>query len=284
MTIATYQNILTQLAQGKGCYRPLYTGTSSSGGTSAAAGSGFISGSIALNAIGTSYPGTRIGVPVPAPASQLFTVANFMTCNSVTRGGTYGRFYELGTLSLTATGNQFTHANTFTSLTRTRYGQTLPINMIPLIYVSTATTTTAPILRLRVDASTAGYTDQDGNGVIGTTDFTFPNVATATGSTYILMLESGDTSVQDIIGIDVTTASSTGAAVIMGFEPIALVTSLAGGQTSFTDAVFSGYGMTDEQPAVVNTGTAVTSYLGWLLSSIASTGTGYQDIMIGVNN
>jgi hypothetical protein len=184
--------------------------------------------------------------------------------NASNRQFAFGNFYKLGTLNLAATGDQFTHdAATFPVL-RTRLGQaSQAVPLRPLVQITTACSVTAPIFILRTAAGAAGYVDEDGNSVIGTKTMTMPSVTTAVQSTYLFRLEDGDSAITDITAIEVTTASSTGAATIWGFEELGTVPAVIGSEGGYRDAVFSGLRMATMNSAVATSGTA-SSFSGIL--------------------
>lgn len=263
MAISTRSQIIQNLAAGKGQMLPFQT-TGTASGTGGTSTSGFFSLRSGFNTVGQSLPGTRMGVPAPDTTTQSLMV-NFIQTTTSNKGGFFGRFYELGTLNLaTAPGDNFVHAGTFTSISRTIYGEaTKPITMIPVIYVTTALTGFAAVIEMATTAGGNGYTNQSATGVIGTKDFTFPSATTAVQSMFILPVEIGDCGVQDIIQIRTITAATAGVITVFGFEPIAPHNTFASNSMSNFDAVFSGSAMMDLEPGVPNAG-SVTSYLGFL--------------------
>jgi hypothetical protein len=196
----------------------------------------------------------------PALSNELFLTLTTASL-SILMGAWLVRYYLIGTLNLTATGDQFTHdAATFPVL-RKKYGEaSKPVTLMPVVYLTTALTTTAAIFKMKTDADGAGYVDQDGNNTVGTKDFTFPSATTNVNSTYCMLPNNGDFGVQDITQIDVGTASATGAANIYGVEFLAPIEG-ALARANLNDAAFSGLQMVDIAPAVATSGT-VTSYLG----------------------
>jgi len=251
-------DILKQLARGKGLKTAFIaddTGTT----TAAAATSGLFTTRPLFNDIGTTYASTRQTVPLnggTAPLRLLHATGANNTSTSATLW--LCRLYTIGTMNLNATGNQFTHhAATFPVL-RTQFGEaSSPVNLIPIIQVTTATTTTAAVISLSNVAGTDGYVDQDGNTVVGTaSSFTFPAAATAVHSAFIPFLEITDYAIRDIVNIRVHTAAAAGAARIFGAELLSPINNWAGGGTSVNDHVFGALSMQDLQPAVATSGTA----------------------------
>lgn len=262
MAITTHNSIILNLAQGKGKFRPYIAGGAGSG-TAATVNCGGITGGFNLNLLGTTYPSTLVGFLYGNTTSQQLMVQFFADPVS-SRGVVFGRYYLLGTATLTTTGDKFTHSGTFTKLTRTQFGEaTKEISMWPIIYLTAATATTAPVIILKTAAGGTGYVDQDGNNVVGTKSFTFPAAATAIQSTYFLRLEDTTCAVRDIVAIQVTTAGTAGTANIYGFEPYAESQGTVANLATQNDHVYGGIAMRDISPAIPDAG-SVTSYLGLL--------------------
>jgi len=269
-TIATRDEFIQQLARGKGFYYPGRHGAPPSNGTAAAAASGYMSCHLMFNVQGTTYPSTLVGVPLPPTTSPLLVAQSGL--RGAARVFHWAWIYRFGTLNLAATGNQFTHDHTFTELRRTRYGEaSKAINLLPMVMITTATTVTAPVFRLRTVAAGAGYVDQAGNSVVGTKTMTMPAAATAVNSAYIFRLEDADTAVRNISNIEVTTAGSAGAASIWGVELLSSMSPITVGTLGAMDSLFGNFAPNDLQPAVVDTGTAVTAYLGLVRFSSSTT-------------
>lgn len=269
MAITTVKSVLIKMAQGKGVTIP-YVTLATVAGTAAATASGGLNAEVAMNSLGTVYPGTLQSLTKPSSGTNSLLVEGLNFANT-SRHGWLGYFYLLGTVDLTATGDKFTHSSTFSSLQRTRMGvASQPINMMLIANVTTATSVTAPAFILKTVAGGSGYTDQSGNGVVGTLTFTFPAAATVINSSYWPMLEAGSSGVQDLLGVDVTIASTTGVLSMYGFEPLVPTFVLGAGQGHRFDAMYSGTNMVDMQPAVPNSG-SVTSFLGILGNTGAAT-------------
>ena len=265
MPFSTRNNVLTRIAQGNGYSTPHVMQIATTAITAAAAASGFYTVQLCFNYIGSTPAGTLTGLQLPP---GLTNTLNLVQMFGATRSNTTSLYlcwlYQIGTLNLASTGNQLTHDAATFPITRTQLGAaTQPLTLMPVIYLTTATTTTAPILRLRnTTGPAAGYTDQDGNSIIGTIDFTFPAAATAVQSGFILRLETGDSGVRDISQIDVTTAAAAGAATVFGLEIIApLGNTLA--STNITDVMTTLLQMADIAAGSATSGTA-TTYLAIL--------------------
>lgn len=263
MAITTRADVFSRLLQGKGLLSPGVSEVTG-GNTAGNAGAGGYSLQVHASAIGTTYPSTLIDMP-PLPAglpNELLSVSATALFNAA-GPIVLVRLYLMGSLNLAATGNQFTHNAGWTApLLRTIFGQaSQPIALMPMIYVTTATATTAPIFTIKTNAGGAGYVDQDGDNVIGTKTFTMPAAATSAQSGFFLRLEDGDSGVRDITQINVDTAGSAGAADIYGVEFLQPTGSAIDSKPKLVDALFGGLGMTDLKPAVPTSGT-VPSLLG----------------------
>lgn len=262
MAISTIDNVLQKIGKGEGFSMinlQLSSGTTT---TAAAAASGFITTQLHFNGIGTARPSTLVGLPLPPvlPNSLNFVFGQ-AGLNSSNRGMYLAWIYKIGTLNLAATGNQFTHDAATFPILRTQFGvASQALTLIPILMITVATTTTAAILRLRNNSGpAAGYNNQDGTGTIGTIDFTLPNVATTVDSGFILRLEDGDSGVQNITQIDITTAAAVGTADVWGAELICPFGEIL--PLPFTmDAMTGGLSMADFAPGVATSGTA-TAYL-----------------------
>jgi len=286
MTISTRNQILQNMAAGKGVYS-----ISSCKGvtpTAGAAASGYFTSAIQFNGFST-LPGTLYSIPGGASglSNELFlTDFSISPAGSTAGSGAYlARLYRIGGVSLTATGNRFTHDAATFPLTRTNMGTTSNVNLIPMAYVTTALTTTAGAFILKDSGGTAGYTNQAGSNIVGTKTFTFPSATTAAGSGYMLRLEDGDSAVQDIIQVNVTTSSAAGAFDIYGAEVLALISTPATSNTvlSHHDALYGSLMMRDINPATPTSG-SVTSYLAVLPLGNAATTATSPTLIMGVND
>ncbi|MBY0394930.1 MAG: hypothetical protein K2X91_00460 [Thermoleophilia bacterium] len=266
MGFATRAEIMQRIAQGKAVLFPAISTAGASVNTTQNAGDAWHVGQFNSNSIGSTLPATIVGFPLP-PSPSADIVPLFFTCGASagTGGGHWlGRIYKLGTVALTGTAplDVFTHDAATFPVTRTHFGEaTKPVSLIPIIRVTTAPATSAPVLQLVNTGGTTGYTDQDGNATLGTRTFTFPSATTAARSMFILPLEAGDAGVRDITSIKATTTGTgSGAADVWGLEPICPLTlpnSVIGGAQ---DMLFSGLRPQDLAPAVATSGTA-TSHL-----------------------
>ena len=283
MAITTRASIQTNLAKGLGYIRTAFgpgTGTL----TAAAHASGGVSLSMA-GTLGTTMPNTIVGYPLPAGlSSNLPLVADFGSLTSGTRSGWIARIYLMGTLDMTiaAPTDGFTpDAATFPVL-RTKMGAaSQPVTLIPMVQINTATTVAACIFTPKTTANGNGYTNQDGTGVVGAKTWTAPSATTAVSGLYFFKVNEGDSGVQSIIELSVSTASGAGTAQnIWGVEILSVLNS--GPNCAIDDAVTSGLRMVDLAPAVATSGT-VTSHLVWLGVGAAGS-TVQQNALVGVLN
>lgn len=259
-------DILTKKARGFGLYLPFEDATGGSP-TAGTANSGFFTITLYFNLVGTTVPTTLVGNQIaPGPTASIFSTGQLASCQSAGNEGFFAIAYKIGTVDLANAAatpyDGFTHDAGFTGpLKRTVYGAaSKAITLIPMVYLTTATATTAPAFIMKTTAGGAGYVNQAGSNVIGTKTFTFPAATTVIDSCFVMRPENGDTGVQDITQLSVTVKGTTGAATIFGVEFIGPQSALNIGTGSYHDMVFGGLNMTDIVPAVPTTGT-VTSYL-----------------------
>ena len=255
MTIATRNEVMQNLMAGKGQF--LFGKTAIPATTTAGnAAAGHFTMKLLFNALGTTEPGTLVGFPLLAPSDTLALVMHAEGGNATSRFHGFAWAYEIGDLVLSATNDQFTHHAATFPLLRTEYGAaSQPISLIPMIYQTTAQTGTAAKFRLRTTAGGAGYTDQDGNSVIGTKITILPSATTTAQSGFVPLLEDADSGIRDIIQIEVSTSGSAGAAKVFGLELIAPAPSIVGQYATLYDALYGGFGLQDIKPAVATSGT-----------------------------
>lgn len=279
----TRQETHTRRGKGTGLLYP-FSITGASTGTAASIASGGLTVFLVPNTIGTTFPSTIVGMSFPPSPAIGFNPIWSMGNSLIARGFSLGRIYRLGTLNLAATGNQFTPdgAVTYPLLRKEFTEASKAISLIPLLQVTTALSTTAAILRLRNNTGPGnGYVNQDGTGKTGTVDFTFPSVTTAVNSAYIPMLESGDSGVQSISQIDVTTASASGAATVWGLELFFPMNTPVAALGYCFDSLISGFLAPDLSPAVPTAGTVTSHLIGisWVVSNNTVSG-----VLEGVGN
>jgi hypothetical protein len=250
--ISTIDDIFKQQARGNYASR-MGVGATFLSATAAAAASGFFTLSLGGNAIGSTLPSTITEFPIPSGiTSDLINLASLTGLSLNARGLIFLRLYKVGTVTLTATGSQFTHdAATFPVL-RSEFGVSGKAQALwPIIQVTTALTTTAAIL-------TFNYVNQTGSSVTGARTFTFPSATTANGSTFFLPLEQGDWAVRDVSNVVISTASATGAATVWLAEEIE--PSVNCFANALTADYFTGYGLKipNQVAATATSGTVTT--------------------------
>lgn len=257
MALTGNTDIILNLARGNGVlafHCALANGTLTAG----AAGCGYFSNSLNPATVGTTLPGT-IQSLLQAGVNGNVNV-NFFSGGA----GTVDEFslcwiYQVGTVNLAATGDQFTHSGTFTRLQRTIGGSTTNISYLAYIYITTATTVAAPVFTISTGGATAGYADQDGNAHTGTVTHTMPSATTAVQGLYNLMPNAGDTAFTDITQINVSAAGGAGAGTIYAVEPLCPNFGI-GGYLGHADQVFGGIAPGYLNPATPDAG-SVTSAL-----------------------
>jgi len=269
--LATAQQLLLQ---GKGVATPyitILTGTI----TASTAASGNMDGGLSSNNIGTTLTGTMRSIPIPATGAPTRMMMNVQDPYNSIHPGFLAFFYKIGTLDLTATGDKFTHDTATFPITRTLYGQaTQPLDLIPLVQISTATTTTAAVFTIKNAGNTTGYVNASGSTVVGTNAMTLPAAATKLNTTLLMLLNAGDTGVRDITSINVGTSAAAGAATIWGMEIISPLGAPTASFSMLHDSITGGINLANLQPGAATTGTA-TSFLGtWGGNSTTTHNTG----------
>ncbi len=272
MAINTRNDVFTQRAKGYGFHTPLIS-SALNPATSATNGSGFFTARIAVNLVGTTLPSTIQDFPLPTSlANPLMTALGVLGANI--NAYWLARIYKIGTLVLSATGNQFTHDAATFPVTRTQLGQaSQPVTLLPYLLLTAATATTAPQFQLKTNAGGAGYVNQDGTSVVGTNTFTFPASATLNGSGFIIPVEQGDSGLQDITQINVSVAGTAGTAAIYGLEllmPLGMPSNDP--MAAVCDPLTGGLGLVDLKPAVATTGTVTTNLVIFTNTTASNSG------------
>jgi hypothetical protein len=285
MPITTLSSVLQNQGKGKGLrQKVLSLGPVAT--TAAAAASNFIPLQIIANSLGTTHPATLVGFPLPTGITNEMFVTHLTSVLGINQGRAYwlALFYKIGTLNLAATGDQFTHDAATFPILRTQYGvASQPIDLLPFLQVTTATTVTAPIIRMRTNAGVSGYKNQSGSNIVGTKTITFPAAATGASSGFYMQVENGDSAVQDVTAIEVTTAASAGAATLWGVELLVpLLCYSLNGMNTIDTSVFAA-AMNDMMPGLATSGTA-TSFLGFISTQLASATGGSESYINGVLN
>lgn len=122
----------------------------------------------------------------------------------------YDRLVGVSGISLASTGNK-----TVSSTTLPRYSGTAAAEVEAWVEVTTATTTTAPVISMNSYTNEAGTTGRAGGTL------TFPAAATDQRWMAKLPIQAGDKGVRAISTINVATAASAGVANIILIKPLA---------------------------------------------------------------
>jgi hypothetical protein len=139
----------------------------------------------------------------------------------------YDRLAGVSGISLATTGSKTANSGTLT-----RYAGTAAVLNEVWLEVTTATTTTAPIVNLNGYTSADGTTAQSGGSV------TFPAAATDIGSLIQLPLTASKQGVRSVqAGLNVATAGATGIVNLLIIRPLARIPLLANimNEISFLD-------------------------------------------------
>lgn len=139
---------------------------------------------------------------------------------TATQNGTlmlYDRLGHIGSISLASTGNK-----TVSSSALPRSMDTADLaNVECWVEITTATTTTAPIISMN------SYTNEAGTTLRAGGNLTFPSTATNTRWLGKLPLQAGDKGVQAVSTINVGTAASAGVCNVMLIRPLAFIPIIA---------------------------------------------------------
>lgn len=260
MTITRLDEMDRLITEGKAC-AITQASAATSAGTAPIAATGNLGGVFFPEAVGSTLWSTIVKPKIPSGNYRFYSAQL-----GSTRGLTYmvARLHKMGTINLAATGAQFTADAGVFPVLRTEMGQaSQPIILTPMILVTTATTVTAPILKMN-------YKNQDGNDITGTIQTTFPAAATALGTMLMPRLEVGDSGITKINGIQVDTAASVGVASMYGLEPLDLCTVFAANVPSSANCR-RGYNPAPLEEPVPTSG-SLDSYIGFVaLGSVAAT-------------
>lgn len=271
------QDIADRFVAGKGYvneYQTIVSGVLT-GGT---ASSGFFVYGFSPSLVGTTLPGTVVGFIKPVVATRLMGLIQGNTTN--TTAGWLVWLYKVGTVDLTATGDRLTHSAATFPVRRTLFGAAdQPLSLLPMLRVTTAITTTTPVIRLRTAAGGTGYVNQAGTSVVGTRSMTLP-LATA-GTVYVPVVEKGDAAVRDVTAVEVTTAAAAGAADLWLAEFITISGGPIQQMGTLHDAVTAGLQMVRLDPAVAVSGT-VESLLTTVVSG--TTSRSFGGVILGVTD
>jgi hypothetical protein len=121
----------------------------------------------------------------------------------------YDRLYGVSGISLTSTGNKTLNNGTI-SLPRYTTGQ----NVIPVMEVTTAGTTTAAVVSL------SSYTNQDGASGSSGGSFTFPTTTPGAGNLHFLPLAADDCGCREVTTLNVATAATALIVNVLLIKPL----------------------------------------------------------------
>jgi len=145
-----------------------------------------------------------------------------MSCAPVTtaQAGTlmlYDRLYGVSSVAITSTGNRALNNGTV-SLARYASGE----GVIPVLEVTTAGTTTIPVVTLE------SYVDQAGNTEVGAPSLTFPTATAGIATMFFLPLAAGDNGCRSITTLNVVTADAAMVCNALLIKPLAFLPVVAG--------------------------------------------------------
>lgn len=161
---------------------------------------------------GAAYTNAGLNFPDRTGKKSLLNLFYYWS-NATSSQGTlmiYDRLVGVGGISLSATGDK-----TISSAALTRY--TDGIGVLPYLEISTATTTTAPVVTLN------SYTDPDGNTGQTGAAVTFPAAATVLNALIPLSLAAGDLGIKAASTLNVGTAAAAGVANFILIKPLCYV-------------------------------------------------------------
>lgn len=250
--------------------------TANGGVSAAAAASNSIIPCIMYNALGTTFSSpfsTTQTLPI-TPGLTNARLINWHAGGSRVGVYTIAIAYNIGTLDLTSsTGNRLTHSAGTFPVTRTRMGSASQPVVFDFVMVQVTTTlaTAAPVLTM------ASYVNQAGATISGTKTMTFPSVTTAFQSCFILEVEDGDSGVQDVTSVTLTSAASAGAATLWGIEIIDVINEVSITTNANRDTVRNGIACDYINPGAATSGT-IASSLVLLTLGVSSTATNYVSL------
>lgn len=261
MSFSTLKSIRQKIATGKGFINPFVTQEMLSGGTAVGQNGGWLS-MRPFAEEGSTYPGTLNDTFFPQVSGSNNFLIQSLILNQVENPGWLCRFYRMGTVNLAATGSQFTADAATFPVRRTIMGvSNVAIPLVPLLYITTATTTTAFVFRLQTGAGGNGYEDEAGTATVGTVSLTAPSAAMATGTAMPIFPNPNGPMISKILDVRIDTASATGAATIWGAELLMPFGSYANQVGTFKDGLYGGLCMPLLEAASPVSG-SLTSFLG----------------------
>ncbi len=178
---------------------------------------------------GDTHTGTAGGMEFPNRSTDQKFLTRF-TCGS-TNGGTamlYDRLASVSGISIASTGNK-----TVNSGSLPRYSGTAAKGVQCWLEVTTATTTTNPLI------SVNSYTDEDGNTGQAGGSRNFTQAACGIGSMFRMGVAAGTRGFRSVETINVATASATGVVNVVLLRPIAFVPIISSSSFASRDFIVS---------------------------------------------
>lgn len=266
MAVTNLQGLFDLEASGK-AVDTSYATDDSTNGTAAVGASGFMLSKFQWNILGTTRYTTLKGLPVPAGLTSPLRLVNAVYGGNRLGTANISTIYKVGTLVFTSTGNQFTHDAATFPVNKKQMGTSAAINGKLMMIITTATSTTAPIM-------TINYTNQAGASITGTRTWTAPATTTAVAGVYQLPLEEGDTGAQDLASINISVASSAGAATIYLMEEHILLAGGAGAGINATRSpAIDSFSVPNLTPGTATSGTVVAEIMPVTMGSISNNDT-----------
>ena len=274
MTWATVEDVLN--ADRESGTTMLLNGVATGNLTSASVNSGGLSVAFLPNNIGSTLWSAIKGFQFPDGIDSSSDWRALWAKNASTRVGAYwiALAHKIGDVNLSATGQQLTHASTGFPLSRTMAEGPVAVRGFPAMLITTATSTTAPVI------GNIKYVNQDGITVTCAQSFTFPATNTLAGSSYLLSIEDADSSVQDILEVNVTTAAAAGAASLYLIEPVLPASVFVAGMVSQSDGLRGArFGLPRINPPAPASGVLDTIPV-LMCAGVVSTNTGTAQLRI----
>lgn len=264
--MATLADFYKSVAGSGGVYTLALT-SNTTATTAATATTGFVSFQIVGNQIGSVWPNTIAELQTTNGPDNTALV-NIMATATVARGSATALIYKVGSVNFTATGNRFTHDAATFPLLRDEMGlSNQPQAYLPFLRVTTAITGVSPVIRLQTATGGAGYVDQDGVNVIGTTSISIP--LSLVGTCYFLPLNTGS-ACRDILQVRVDTAATGGVAEVWMYEELVANQTVVAGAGIYDVFGGSGLNLAPAKPAMATAGSATTLFVTTNYSNAAA--------------
>jgi hypothetical protein len=215
ISYSSYDSLIADISAGKTKTWEFYKAGSAAQVAGAMHSLWFAAGSPAAGAAAAVSPGESLtsaaGGMVFADAAPDIKHLIGLAAQSTSAGTfiIYDRLYQVGGISLTSTGDKALNNG---SIVLPRY--TDGIGVLPLIEVTTATTTTAPVVTL------TSYVNQADAIKTTAASLTFPAAATVLNLCSWLPIVAGDTGVKQVTTLNVGTAASAGVACVSLVKPL----------------------------------------------------------------